>query len=367
MNGIGGICGMPYSVTLIPGDGIGPTVVDAARRVLEATGVAIDWDERRAGASAIEHDGDPLPDDVLESIRRNGVALKGPLATPAGRSSVNVALRRDLDLYAGVRPCRTLDGVPSAYAGVDLVVIRENTEDMYTGIEFEEGRETTIRLVEFIERETGRRIRPDAGISIKSISTAGSERIVRFAMRYAREHGRRTVTAAHKANIMKFSDGLFLSTARRVAAEEFPEIPFDDRIIDALCMQLAQSPERFDVLVMPNLYGDVVSDACAGLIGGLGVAPGGQIGDDAAVFEATHGTGPRVPAGRADPVALVLSGAMLLRHVGEPDAAERVEAAVAAVVAEGRDVTYDLKTSRADPSAVGTAAATDAIIVRLLV
>jgi isocitrate dehydrogenase (NAD+) len=358
---------MPYSVTLIPGDGIGPSVVDAARRVLAATGVAIEWDECDVGLAALERTGTPLPPAAVASIRRNGVALKGPVSTPraGGSRSVNLALRQELDLYAGLRPCRWMPGVRSAYEGVDVVVVRESTEGMYTGIEFQQGRAATAELIDFIRGETGRAVRADAGISIKAISVAGSERIARFAMRYAREHGRRAVTAAHKANIMKFSDGLFLSTARRVAEEEYPEVSFSDRIIDALCMQLAQAPERFDVLVMPNLYGDIVSDLCAGLVGGLGVAPGGQLGDDAAVFEATHGTGPRIRPGRANPIAVVLSGALLLRHLGEPGAAAAVEGAVADVVAEGRFVTYDLKASPTDPSAVGTSDAADAIVSRL--
>jgi isocitrate dehydrogenase (NAD+) len=358
---------MTYSVTLIPGDGIGPSLVEAARRVLEATGVAIDWDLHDVGRAAAERTGTLLPPAALESIRANGVALKGPVATPqaAGIRSVNVTLRQELDLYAGLRPCRWMQGVCSVYEGVDVVVVRESTEGMYTGIEFEHGRAATRDLIEFIDRETGRHVRPDAGISIKAISVSGSERITRFAMRYAGEHRRAKVTAAHKANIMKFSDGLFLATARRVAAEEFPGLAFEDRIIDALCMQLASSPDRFDVLVMPNLYGDVVSDLCAGLVGGLGLAPGAQLGDRYAVFEATHGTGPRVAPGRANPIALILSGALLLRHLGEASAADRIEAAVADVVAQGRWVTYDLKASRHDPTAVGTAEAADAIAARL--
>jgi isocitrate dehydrogenase (NAD+) len=355
---------MPYQVTLIPGDGIGPSVVEAARRVLDATGVPIDWEIQLAGLAALEREGDALPRGVLDSIRGNGIALKGPLGTPPKTRSVNVALRQELDLYAGVRPCRWFPGVRSAYEGVDLVVIRENTEGMYTGIEFEQGRVATKELMQFIEDETGRRMRPDSGISVKTISIGGSERITRFAMAYARAHGRARVTAAHKANIMKFSDGLFLATARRVAAEEFPDVTFEDRIIDALCMQLAQAPERFDVLVMPNLYGDVVSDLGAGLVGGLGLAPGGLFGDEHAVFEATHGTGPRIAPDRANPIALILSGAMLLRHLGEPEAAAAVEEAVAAVIAEGRAVTYDLKPAD-DPTAVGTAEVADAVIVGL--
>ena len=355
---------MRHPATLIFGDGIGPVVVGAARRVLDATGVGLEWDVREAGGEAFESEGAAVPQALLDSIRANGVALKGPVATPLGAEfrSVNLTLRRELDLYATVRPCRRYAGVRSVYDDVDLVVIRESTEGMYTGMEFEEGAAPTKELIAFIEQETGRRIREDAGISIKAISIAGSERITRFAFEYARRHGRDRVTAAHKANIMKFSDGLFLSTARRIA-EEYPDVAFDDRIIDALCMQLVSAPERFDVLVMPNLYGDVVSDLGAGLIGGLGVAPGASFGDGVAVFEATHGTGPRIRDPRmANPIGVILSGVLMLRHLGEDDAARKVSAAVAQVLAKGASVTYDLKPSRDDPTAVSADEVADAVI-----
>ena len=357
---------MSHRVTLIPGDGIGPEVVGSARRAIEATGVEVDWDVRELGHAAMAREGTALPDSTLASIRETGVALKGPVSSPAGLGfgSVNVALRRALDLYACIRPCRLYPGVPSVYDAIDLVVVRENTEDQYTGIEFEQGSVAAKELIAFIGERTGHRIREDSGISIKTISERGSERIVRRAFEYAAANGRSKVTASHKANIMKFTDGLFLEVARRVAAQEFPTMPFEDRIIDALCMQLVQAPERFDVLVMPNLYGDIVSDLVAGEIGGLGVAPGGHFGDDLAVFEATHGTAPRhAGADRANPTALLLSGAMLLRHVGEGEAGDRLEAAVAATLEAGQ-VTADL-TAGSDRPALGTTAFTDAVVRRL--
>jgi isocitrate dehydrogenase (NAD+) len=334
-----------YRVTLIPGDGIGPEVVEAARRAVEATGIAIEWDRRDMGADAYARTGEALPAATIRSILDSGVALKGPVETPvtSGLRSVNVALRQELDLFACVRPCRLYAGVPSLYDRVDVTVIRENTEGMYTGIEFEMGQTGTKELIEFIHDETGRRIREDSGISIKAISQEGTARIVRFALDYARFHGRTLVTAGHKANIMKFTDGLFLEIARRTASE-VPDMRFEDRIIDALCMQLIQAPDRFEVLVLPNLYGDIVSDLLAGLIGGLGMAPGAHAGDTIAVFEATHGTAPRL-AGRhlANPMGVILSGAMLLRHLGEPEAGDRLEGAVVAVLAEGDLVTPDLR------------------------
>jgi isocitrate dehydrogenase (NAD+) len=341
--------------------------VGAARRAIEATGVEIGWDVQEVGAGVAEREGVPLPDRVLDAIRATGTALKGPVTTPVdgGYRSVNVALRVALDLYACVRPCRWYPGVPSPYEGVDLVVIRENTEDAYTGIEFEQGTAPTGELISFIERATGRAVREDSGLSIKSISDGASERIVRFAFEYARANGRRSVTAGHKANIMKFSDGLFLETARRVAAS-YPDVPFADRIIDNLTMQLVQRPEDYDVLVLPNLYGDILADLCAGLAGGIGIAPGVNLGDRFAVFEATHGSAPRHRGEhRANPMGLMLSGAMLLRHLGEVDAGDRLEAAVADVVADGRTVTYDLKPSREDPSAARTEEVADAVIARL--
>jgi isocitrate dehydrogenase (NAD+) len=358
---------LPYRVTLIPGDGAGPELMDAARRAIDATGIAIDWDVQQAGEAVLEREGTPVPPSVLESIKTNRVALKGPLTTPirSDLRSVNVELRVRLDLYACVRPCRWYPGVRSRYEGVDVVVVRENTEDSYTGIEFEHDERATAEIIAFIERTTGQSVREDAGLSIKSISEGASERIVRFAFDYARANGRRKVTAGHKANIMKFSDGLFLETARRVAAE-YPDVPFEDRIIDNLTMQLVQRPGDYDVIVLPNLYGDILSDLCAGLVGGLGVAPGANFGDQAAVFEATHGSALKYRGtNRANPMALMLSGAMLLRHLGEVEAGDRLEAAVAAVIAEGRTVTYDLKPTRDDPTAAGTAQVADAVVAHL--
>jgi isocitrate dehydrogenase (NAD+) len=353
-------------VTLIPGDGAGPELIEAARRAIDATGVAIEWDVQEAGVDVSEDE--PFPDNALESIRANGVALKGPLTTPIRSEvrSVNVALRVALDLYACVRPCRWYPGVRSRYEGVDVVIVRENTEDSYTGIEFEHDEPATAEMIAFIERTTGKRVREDAGLSIKSISEGASERITRFAFDYVRTHGRRKLTAGHKANIMKFSDGLFLETARRVAAE-YPDVLFEDRIIDNLTMQLVQQPEEYDVLVLPNLYGDILSDLCAGLVGGLGVAPGANIGDSCAVFEATHGSALMYRGtNRANPMALMLSGAMMLRHLGEVEAGDRLESAVADVIVEGRTVTYDLKPTRDDPTAAGTSQVADAVIERLV-
>jgi isocitrate dehydrogenase (NAD+) len=356
-----------YRVTLIPGDGVGPELSEATRRVLEATGVGFDWDVQEAGADVVERYGTPLPDPVLESIRRNRVAIKGPITTPVGSGfrSVNVALRKELDLYACLRPCKWYRGVRSRYEDVDVVIVRENTEDLYAGIEFEEGSPGAKELIEFIAEKTGKRIRDDAGISIKPISVWGTERIVRFAFDYARSYGRTKVTAVHKANIMKFTDGLFLETARRVA-EGYADVGFDDRIVDNLTMQLVQRPEEYDVLVLPNLYGDIISDLCAGLIGGLGVAPGANIGEEAAVFEATHGSAPKYKGmNKANPMAMMLSGVLMLRHLGETEAADRLESAIAAVIAEGRSVTYDMKQSRDDPTAVGTSQVADAVIEKL--
>src|SRR6266540_7033857 len=356
-----------YRVTLIPGDGVGPELSEATRRVLEATGVGFDWDVQEAGADVVERYGTPLPDPVLESIRRNRAAIKGPITTPVGSGfrSVNVALRKELDLYACLRPCKWYRGVRSRYEDVDVVIVRENTEDLYAGIEFEEGSRGARELIEFIAEKTGKRIRDDAGISIKPISAWGTERIVRFAFDYARSYGRTKVTAVHKANIMKFTDGLFLETARRVA-ETYADIGFEDRIVDNLTMQLVQRPEEYDVLVLPNLYGDIVSDLCAGLIGGLGVAPGANIGDEAAVFEATHGSAPKYKGmNKVNPMAMMLSGVLMLRHLGETEAADRLESGIAAVIAEGKSVTYDMKPSRDDPTAVGTSQVADAVIEKL--
>ncbi|MDQ3669309.1 MAG: isocitrate/isopropylmalate family dehydrogenase, partial [Actinomycetota bacterium] len=313
-----------------------------------------------------EHGGNPLPDHVLESIRENGVAIKGPITTPIGTGfrSVNVGLRKTLDLYGQVRPCKTYPGVRSRYESVDLVVVRENTEDLYAGIEFEQGSGEAAGMIDWLGKR-GDRIRPDSGISIKPISVSGTRRIVEFAFDYARRNGRRKVTAVHKANIMKFTDGLYLRVAREVA-EENADVEFEDRIVDNLSMQLVQRPEEYDVLVCPNLYGDIVSDLAAGLIGGLGLAPGGNFGTHAAVFEPTHGSAPKYTGqNKVNPMAMMLSGVMMLRHLEEREAAERLEAAIAAVIAEGRSVTYDMKPERDDPTAVGTSEVADAIIDKI--
>jgi isocitrate dehydrogenase (NAD+) len=314
-----------YTVTLIPGDGIGPELADATRGVLEATGIGFDWDVQEAGEATIAREGTPLPDRVVESIRRNGIAIKGPITTPVGGGfrSVNVSLRQALELYANVRPARTMKGVATRYEGVDLLIVRENTEDLYAGIEH--------------------RVGPDAAESIKIITRAASQRIARYAFEYAVKNGRRKVTAVHKANIMKLSDGLFLESCQQVAADYAGRVEFEDRIVDNMCMQLVQKPELYDVLVLPNLYGDIVSDLAAGLVGGLGVAPGANIGEKAAVFEPVHGSAPKYAGqDKANPTALILSGALMLRHLGETDAADRVERAVRDVIAEGVTTTYDL-------------------------
>jgi len=358
---------MAHRVTLIPGDGTGPELAEATRRVLEATGVELDWDVQHAGSDVMEeYDGNPLPDHVLEAIRASGVALKGPITTPVGGGfrSVNVALRRGLDLYGQVRPCKSYRGVRSRYEGVDLVIVREATEDLYAGIEYEAGSEDARELTEWI-RERGGKLRDDAGISIKPISVEGTRRILEFAFDYARRLGRRKVTTVHKANIMKFSDGLWLQVSREVA-EQNSDVEFEDRIVDNLCMQLVQRPEEYDVLVLPNLYGDIVSDLAAGLVGGLGLAPGANFGTEAAVFEPTHGSAPKYTGqNKVNPMAMMLSGVLMLRHLDEDDAADRLEQAIAEVIAEGRSVTYDMKPTRDDPTAVGTSEVADAVIEKL--
>jgi isocitrate dehydrogenase (NAD+) len=357
-----------HKVVLIPGDGTGPELSDATRRVLEATGVDFDWDVREAGADVMDkHGGNPLPDDVLDAIRDTGVALKGPITTPVGGGfrSVNVALRKSLDLYAQVRPCKTYPGVRTRFEDVDLIVVRENTEDLYAGIEYEEGSSETRELIDWIKSKGGRLAHEDAGISIKPISVSGTRRIVEFAFDYARKNGRRKVTAVHKANIMKFSDGLYLRVAQQVAAEN-DDIEFDERIVDNMCMQLVQRPEEYDVLVLPNLYGDVVSDLCAGMIGGLGLAPGANFGEGIAIFEPTHGSAPKYAGqNKVNPMAEMLSGVLMLRHLEEREAADNLEQAIAAVIAEGKDVTYDMKPTRTDPTAVGTSEVADAIVDKL--
>jgi isocitrate dehydrogenase (NAD+) len=359
---------MAHRVTLIPGDGTGPELTEATRRVLEATGVAFEWDVQHAGTDVMEeNDGNPLPDHVLDSIRQNGTALKGPITTPVGGGfrSVNVGLRAALDLYGQVRPCKTYTGVRSRYTDVDVIIVRENTEDLYAGVEFEEGTEDADELLDWLAAKGYDKIRRDSGISIKPISETGTRQIVQFAFDYARRNGRRKVTAVHKANIMKFTDGLFLHVAQDVAAEN-TDIEFEDRIVDNLSMQLVQRPEEYDVLVLPNLYGDIVSDICAGLIGGLGLAPGANFGASTAVFEPTHGSAPKYRGqNKANPMAMMLSGMLMLRHLDETGAAERLERAIAEVISEGTSVTYDMKPSRDDPTAVGTSDVADAIIEKL--
>jgi isocitrate dehydrogenase (NAD+) len=333
---------MTHRVTLIPGDGIGPELAEATCRVLDATGVAFEWESVEAGESAIAQYGTPLPEHVLESVKRNKVALKGPITTPVGGGfrSVNVSLRQALNLYANLRPARSMKGLDTRYENVDLIIVRENTEDLYAGIEHMVGR--------------------DAAESIKIITREASERVARFAFEYAVANGRHKVTAVHKANIMKLSDGLFLESCGTIAAEYAGRIEFEDRIVDNMCMQLVQKPELYDVLLLPNLYGDIVSDLAAGLVGGLGVAPGANIGTEAAVFEPVHGSAPKYAGlDKANPTAMILSGALLLRHIGYPDEATRLETAVREIIAEGVATTYDLGGS------TGTAAYADAIIERL--
>ncbi len=352
-----------YKVTLIPGDGVGPEVTEAVRKVLEATGVGFDWDIQNAGEDVYVQEGTPLPQRVIDSIKKNKVALKGPVTTPVGKGfrSVNVTLRQELDLYCCLRPCKTFKGVGSRYENIDLIIVRENNEDLYAGIEFEKGRQETFDLIDFIKSRTGKLIRADSGISLKPISAYGTDRIVRFAFEYARRNKRRKVTAVHKANIMKYSDGLFLETARS-AARNYPDIEFEDKIIDNMCMQLVQKPELYDVLVLPNLYGDIVSDLAAGLIGGLGLAPGANIGDEFAVFEATHGSAPKYKGlNKMNPFAMILSGVMMLRHLGEFRAAERLESAVTTVIQEGVCLTYDLKPAKRSYSRHTTQAAEEVI------
>jgi isocitrate dehydrogenase (NAD+) len=364
---------MAYEVTLITGDGTGPELAEAARRCVDATGVAIEWDVQEAGVDVMERVGTPIPDSVLESVRRTQCALKAPITTPVGTGfrSINVFLRQELGLFACIRPCKHYPGVRTFFEhlGVDIVIVRENTEDLYAGVEFQAGNEETARLIEFINSlPSDRKIKTPAdvtGISIKPISVPGSERIVRCAFDYARANGRKKVTAVHKANIMKHTDGLYLATAQRVA-QDYPDIEFEERIVDNMCMQLTQKPELYDVLVLPNLYGDIVSDLGAGLVGGLGVAPGANIGPGGAVFEATHGSAPKYKGqNKVNPTALILSGMLMLRHMGELDAANRLEQAVAAVIAEGKHVTYDLKPHRDDPTAVGTREMADAICAKM--
>jgi isocitrate dehydrogenase (NAD+) len=359
---------MKYTVTLIPGDGIGLEVSLAAKRCIEATGVLIQWEEFIAGEAAIKKYGKPLPDEVIESVKKNKVAIKGPIVTPVGTGfrSVNVELRHALDLYACLRPARSMDGVPSAFNNIDLVIVRENSEDLYMGIEFQEGSGQAKKVIDAVNALSPKKIRPDSGISIKPISRFASRRIVKFAFEYALKNNRKKVTAVHKANIMKHTDGLFLEVAREVAGEYAGRIEFNDAIVDNLSMQLVTKPQNFDVLVLPNLYGDIISDLCAGLIGGLGVAPGANIGDGIALFEPVHGSAPKYTGmNKVNPTATILSGVLMLKYLGEEKAAAKLEAAVKDIIKEGKFVTYDLKKDRNDPSAVSTSAMADAIIKRM--
>ena len=359
---------MAHQVTFIPGDGTGPEIAEATKRVLDATGVDFVWDVEQAGIDIMKTAGTPLPDSVIESIKKNKVAIKGPITTPVGTGfrSVNVALRKALDLFACVRPCKSYPGVRSRYEDIDLVIVRENTEDLYAGIEFEKDTPEQLRIKEEIERLLpGAHINDHAGISIKPISEEGARRIVQYAFDYAREFGRKKVTAVHKANIMKYTDGLFLSVAMEVA-EKNSDIEFEERIVDNMCMQLVQKPELYDVLVLPNLYGDILSDLGAGLVGGLGVAPGANIGTYAALFEPTHGSAPKYAGqNKVNPMAMILSGMMMLQYLKETDAADRLERAIAELIIEGKDVTYDMKADRNDPTAVGTSGVADALIKKL--
>src|SRR5919107_5009791 len=355
---------MAHEVTFIPGDGTGPELAEATRRVLEATGVEFQWDEHAAGIDAYEAEGNPFPERTLDSVKRTGVGIKGPTTTPVGSGfrSVNVLLRKELDLYACIRPCKAYEGVRTRFPETDIVIVRENTEDLYAGIEFEKGSAEVEKLRRFLADELDSPTRDESGISIKPISVFGSERIVEAAFKYAEENGRKRVSAAHKANIMKFSDGLFLEVARRVA-ERHPDVEFEDRIIDNLCNQLVSRPEEYDVIVLPNLYGDIVSDLGAGMIGGLGPPPRAHIGTDGGIFQATHGSAPKYKGlNKVNPTALMLSGVLMLRHLDETEAADRMESAIAAVIKKGEKVTYDLKPNRDDPTAVGASEFADAVI-----
>ena len=359
---------MAHKVTIIPGDGIGREVSLAARRCIDATGAKIEWEEEIAGQEAMDKYGEVLPKRVLDSIRKNKVAIKGPITTPVGKGfrSVNVQMRVALDLYACLRPCKIYKGVKTRYENLDLVVVRENTEDLYAGIEFEAGASRTKDIIKYIEKASGATIKKDSSIGIKPISIEASKRIVKFAFDYAVKNKRKKVTLVHKANIMKETDGLFLKVGREVAEAYRCQVEFEDRIVDNMCMQLVQKPELYDVLVLPNLYGDIISDLCSGLVGGLGIAPGANIGNDMALFEAIHGSAPKYSGqNKVNPTAMILSGVLMLRHMGEGKAADRLENAVSQVIAEGKDVTYDLKPDRNDPSAVGTSEMADAVIARM--
>jgi isocitrate dehydrogenase (NAD+) len=357
---------MAYTITLIPGDGIGPEVTDATVRVLEATGIKFNWEPAIAGQEAYDKCGTPLPNELLDSISKNKVALKGPITTPIGTGfrSANVALRKGLDLYVCLRPCKSYPGAPSIYSNVDVVIVRENTEDLYLGIECRRQTEEAAKLLRIIE-EIGSRVHPDSSFSIKAISPDASRRIAQYAFDYARTYGRKKVTVVHKANILKETDGLFLSITEEIAGD-YPDIEFESHMVDSMCSQLVRSPQNHDVMVMPNLYGDIVSELCAGLIGGLGLAPGANIGNDISVFEPTHGSAPKYTGqNKVNPMAMMLSGVLMLRHLGEIETADWVENAIAQVIAEGKYVTYDMKADRNDPTAVGTSQVADAVIEKI--
>lgn len=359
---------MKHKITLIPGDGIGPDVSDAAKRCVEALGVDITWDVQEAGQSVMEKYGTPLPEQTLESIRKNKVAIKGPITTPIGVGfrSVNVQLRKSLDLFACVRPFKTYEGIRSSYKNIDIVVIRENTEDLYSGIELDIDKQETKKAIDSLSTLTNLKINPDSALSIKAISRSASKRIAEFAFQYALKNNRKKVTCVHKANIMKFTDGLFMRTAEEVSRSYQGKILYEDRLVDNLAMQLVQKPNDYDVLLCPNLYGDILSDLCAGLVGGLGVAPGSNIGKEIAIFEPTHGSAPKYKGqNKVNPTATILSAVMMLRYIGENEAAKRLEEAVKAVLKEGRSVTYDLKERRDDPTAAGTSQMADEIIRKI--
>ncbi|MBL7069407.1 MAG: isocitrate/isopropylmalate dehydrogenase family protein [Candidatus Omnitrophica bacterium] len=376
---------MKHNITLIPGDGIGPEISKAARRCIEAAGVDIEWEVVNAGSDVMKSEktlrqaqgaskgaersrSTPLPKKVLDSIKKNKVAIKGPIITPVGKGfrSVNVQMRQDLDLYACVRPCKSYPGVKSRYKKIDLVVIRENTEDLYAGIEFEKGKKETKKILQEIEALSKKAIKSDSAISIKPISVSASERIIDFAFKYAIKNNRKKVTLVHKANIMKYTDGLFLEIGKKVARKYEGKVDFEERIVDNMAMQLVQKPQIYDCMVLPNLYGDIISDLCAGLVGGLGVAPGANIGDDIALFEPTHGAAPRYKGqNKVNPTAMILSGVLMLRHINEAKAADMLENAAASVIKEAKNVTYDLKENRDDPAAASTSQMADAIIEKL--
>ena len=359
---------MAHNVTLLPGDGIGPEVTNAMRLCVESTGVKINWDVQEVGEKSIAKHGVPLTEDVLNSIRRNKTAIKGPITTPIGKGfrSVNVQLRQSLDLFACVRPCLYYEGTKTPIKNVNLLIFRENTEDLYAGIEFDLGTAECDKLRDLINSMSQKKIKNDAAISIKPISTSGSKRIVKFAFDWAVKAGRKKITAVHKANIMKFSDGLFLKSAQEVAKDYEGKVEFNDCIVDNMCMQLVQYTHLYDCLVLPNLYGDIVSDLCAGLIGGLGIAPGANYGDEIALFEPVHGSAPKYAGqNKVNPTATILSSVWMLRHLKEEDAANRLDNAIRQVLKEGKDVTYDLKDKRDDPTAVGTMQMAEAICRKL--